>query len=132
MISGRRHASRIKSLFPSYLFANIDLRDPRLYHMIRYTRGVRRVLGDGAVPIPVPVRMIEIIRERTGSGGFIEQRLTLAKGDTVRIRRGPFEDLIGILEKPVSAAGRVRVLLKIMRHQVRCELTAADVEKVVG
>lgn len=130
MIRGRKKgASRIRSLFPSYLFAHIDLRDANLYRMIKYTRGVRKILGDGIVPIPVPDKMIEIIRERTGADGMIEQRITMKKGDSVRIRTGAFRDLIGILEKPVSAAGRVRVLLKIMHHQVKCELSAGDIER---
>lgn len=131
MVRGKYKAqSRIKALFPSYLFAHLDLNDPNLYHMIRYTRGVRRVLGDRAIPIPVPDEMIEIIRARMDGQGVIEQRLVMKKGDEVRVRSGPFRELIGILEKPVSAAGRVRVLLKIMRHVVRCEMSAADVERV--
>lgn len=131
MVRGsKRPVSRVKSLFPSYLFAHLDLRDPNLYRMIKYTRGVRKILGDGIVPVPVPDEMIEIIRGRIGVDGVIEQKLTMKKGDTVRIRGGLFRDLIGILDKPVSAAGRVRVLLQIMQHQVRCELSAADIERL--
>ncbi len=122
-------ASRIKSLFPSYLFAHIDLKDPSLHHMVRYTRGVRKILGDGDKPVPVPDEMISIIRERIGEEGLIEQGLTMKKGDPVRIRSGAFQDLVGILEKPASAAGRVKVLLQIMHHQIKCDLSAADVEK---
>lgn len=132
MVRGKKRAvARTKSLFPSYLFANLDLHDPNLYRMIKYTRGVRRILGNGTEPIPVPSEVIEIIRERMNAEGVIEQRLIMKKGDAVRIRGGVFRDLVGILDKPVSAAGRVRVLLKIMQHQVRCELSAADVEKVI-
>ncbi|MFH0798597.1 MAG: transcription termination/antitermination NusG family protein [Pseudomonadota bacterium] len=128
--SSKKPMSRVRSLFPSYLFAHLDLRDANLYRMIKYTRGVRRILGDGIVPTPVPDEMIEIIRSRMDGDGVIEQQLTMKKGDSVRVRSGVFRDLVGILEKPVSAAGRVKVLLKIMRHQVRCELSAADVERL--
>src|SRR5512143_739957 len=51
MIRGRR-TSRIKPLFPSYVFAHLDLSDPNLFRMIKYTRGVRKILGDGALPVP--------------------------------------------------------------------------------
>ena len=132
MVRGRnRTSSRVKSLFPSYVFARIDLTDPNLYRMIKYTRGVRRILGDGVAPVPVPDEMIDIIRERVNAEGVIEQRLVMKKGDPVRIRSGLFRDLVGILEKPVSAAGRVKVLLQIMQHQVKCELSAAEVERLV-
>lgn len=128
MIRGRK-SSRVKPLFPSYLFAHIDLTDANLYRMIKYTRGVRKILGDGALPVPIPDEMIEIIRCRMDGDGVIEQRLTMQKGDEVRIRTGPFRDLVGILEKPVTATGRVRVLLHIMKHQIKCDLTAGDIER---
>ena len=131
MVRGqKRGLSRVKSLFPSYLFAHLDLTDPNLYRMIKYTRGVRKILGDGALPVPIPDEMIALIRGRVDADGVIEQRLVMKKGDAVRIRTGMFRDLVGILEKPVSAAGRVKVLLQIMRHQVRCELTAGEIEKL--
>ncbi len=128
--SSGRMVSRVKALFPSYLFAHIDLNDPNLYRMIRYTRGVRKILGDGAVPIPVPDEMIAIIRERVGQDGVIEQQMRLKEGTEVRIRTGPFKDLVGILERPVSAAGRVRVLLKMMKYAVRAEMSAGEVERI--
>jgi transcriptional antiterminator RfaH len=128
--SARKSFTRVKPFFPSYLFVHLDLTDPNLYRTIKYTRGVRKILGDGALPIPVPDEMIEIIRGRVDGDGILEQRITMQKGDEVRIRTGPFRDLIGILEKPVSAAGRVRILLQILRHQVRCELSAGDIERI--
>lgn len=127
---GGKLTSRVKSLFPSYLFAHVNLEDANLYRMIKYTRGVRRILGNGLIPTPIPDEVIQIIRSRMDGDGVIEQRLTMNSGDEVRLRAGPFKDLVGILEKPVSAAGRVRVLIKILHHQVRCEISAAEVEKV--
>ena len=84
-----------------------------------------RVMCSGRVD---PQMVLKAFRD--GADGVIEQRLTMKKGDEVRIRKGVFSDLVGILEKPVSAAGRVRVLLNIMRYRVRCELSAADVERI--
>jgi len=131
MVRGqRRSSSRIKPLFPSYLFVQLDLADPSRYRMVRYTRGVRKILGDGALPTAVPNEMIDIIRERVDGSGVIEQSITMKKGDEVKIRSGVFRDLVGILERPVSSAGRVRVLLQIMKHQVKCEMSAAEIEKV--
>ncbi len=126
----KRTMTRTKTLFPSYLFIHMDIADVNAHRMIRYTRGVRKVLGDGSFPVSVPDEMIEIIRSKMDGEGIIEQRLTMKKGDAVRVRSGVFQDLIGILEKPVSVAGRVKVLLSIMRHQVKCELSAADVERL--
>jgi transcriptional antiterminator RfaH len=128
--SARKSTQRVRPFFPSYLFVHLDLSDANLYRTIKYTRGVRKILGDGAMPIAVPEEMIALIRERVDGDGILKQRITMQKGDEVRIRTGPFRDLIGILEKPVSAAGRVRVLLQILHHQVRCDLSAAEIERV--
>jgi transcription elongation factor/antiterminator RfaH len=128
----RRGITRARGLFPSYVFAHMDLRDLNMHHMIRYTRGVRRILGDGQTPISVPDELIAIIKERTSDDGIIEQGLIMKKGDSVRIRTGAFKDLVGILEKPVSAAGRVKVLLQIMHHKVKCDLCAEEIEKITS
>lgn len=122
--------SRYKSLFPSYLFARLDLDDAEVFHMIKYTRGVHRILGSGAVPVPIPEDLIACIRERVNKEGVLEQGLVFKKGDPVRIKRGPLRDLIGVLEKPVSASGRVRVLLDIMRKVVKAELACSEIERL--
>ncbi len=121
---------KLKPFFPSYLFARLNLEDAKIFHMIKYTRGVRKILGNGSVPVPIPEEAVHIIKERVNKNGVLEQSLTFKKGDRIRIRSGPFRDLIGILEKPVSAAGRVRVLLEIMKRTVKAELSCSDIERL--
>jgi len=121
--------SRLKSLFPSYLFARLNLDDAEVFHMIKYTRGVHKILGNGTIPVPIPEDVVDCIRERVNKEDVLEQALVFKKGDSVRICRGPLRDLIGILEKPVSSAGRVRVLLQIMHKVVRAELSCSEIER---
>jgi len=131
IIRGRsKPMERFKSLFPSYLFARLNLDDPRIFHMIKYTRGVHRILGNGSLPVPVPETVVKVIQDRVNAEDVLEQQIVFKKGDSVRIRRGPLSDLIGILEKPVSAAGRVRVLLQIMRKVVRADLSCSEIERL--
>jgi len=122
-------AMRIKSLFPAYLFARLDLNDANILHMIKYTRGVRKILG-GEQPVAIPPAVIEMIRTRVDDGDVLMQQIVFQKGDRVRIKSGWMEDLVGILEKPVSSAGRVKVLLSIVGKCVRAELSSADIERV--
>lgn len=129
-VRGRSHSTmRVKSLFPSYLFAHLNLDDANIIHMIKYTRGVRKILGAGT-PVPLPEVVIETIRERVSTGDILEQQMVLKKGDRVRIRSGWMRDLVGVLEKPVSAQGRVRVLLSIVDKCIRAELSSADIERL--
>lgn len=124
-----RSTMRLKSLFPSYLFAHLNLDDANIIHLIKYTRGVRKILGSHT-PVPIPEMVIETIRRRVGTGDVLEQQMVFKKGDTVRIRSGWMRDLVGILEKPVSAQGRVRVLLNIVNKCIRAELSSADIERL--
>lgn len=121
---------RFKPFFPSYLFARLDMDDAEIFHMIKYTRGVHKILGNGSIPVPIPEEVVAIIMERVNKEGVLEQSLMFKKGDAVRVRKGPFRDLVGILEKPVSAAGRVRVLLEIMKRTVKTEIPCSDIERL--
>ena len=125
----KRQITRLKSLFPSYLFVHIEQDNYNIYHMLKYTRGVNRLLGVGGNPQPVPDAMVEVIRERVNSEDVVEQALVLKKGDNVRLLSGPLQDLVGVLEKPVSGSGRVRVLLEVMHKVVRVELPCSEVEQ---
>lgn len=123
-----KSTTRTKSLFPAYLFARLDLNDGNVFNMIKYTRGVHRLLGGANSPVPIPESVIQTIRERVSEGDVIEQQMVFKKGDRVRIRGGWLDDLVGILEKPVSSAGRVRVLLNIVNKCVRAEMSSAEIE----
>lgn len=129
-VRGSRGATRIRALFPAYLFMRCDFRDTNVVHMIKYTRGVRKILG-GNDPVPLPDVVIDTIKERVGEGDVVMQQMVFKKGDKVRIKNGWMEDLVGVLEKPVSAQGRVRVLLNIVNKAVRTELSSAEIEHVV-
>jgi len=121
-------STRVKSLFPAYLFARLDLKDGNVFNMIKYTRGVHRLLGGAHSPVPIPGSVVQTIRERVGEGDVIEQQMVFKKGDKVRIRGGWLDDLVGILERPVSPAGRVRVLLNIVNKCVHAEISSAEIE----
>jgi len=129
-VRGSRGATRVRALFPGYIFMHCDFNDSNVIHMIKYTRGVRKILG-GDAPAPLPDLVIDTIKERVGEGDLVVQQMVFNKGDKVRIKSGWMEDLVGVLERPVSAQGRVRVLLSIVDKCVRAELSSAEIEHVV-
>lgn len=121
----------IRPLFPSYLFARASLNRVDHLHMIKYTRGVLRIVGsNGEGPVPVPDEVIDTIRSRIGSDGLIDQSKQYRLGEEVRVSRGPLRDLIGILEKPVAENGRVQVLFKLLKYPLRAVLSYSDLEVV--
>ena len=61
--------------------------------------------------VPVPVGVVEGIIARAEDSASVDPRL--ATGQSVRILRGAFADLVGKLER-LEPEGRTRVLLEIM------------------
>lgn len=122
-----------KALFPSYVFVQLESGNSGDYRLVQFTRGVNRVLGtkdDG--PIAVPEKVISFLRQRADSKGIIVQELFSRAGEAVRAQRGLLKDLVGILEKPIDAAGRLHVLFKMFNQSVRAVMSVRDVVPVTA
>jgi len=118
----------VAPLFPGYLFVRIDLEDQ--YFDVVWTPGVRRFVGFGASPCPVDDAVIDFLHARIGKEGILRHVPVLRQGDVVRIKRGPFEGLVGIIENPGCGRGRVRVLMELLRRQTRVEVPQQILERV--
>ena len=124
----RKGEKGVKPLFPNYIFGKFDL--DRNYPLVRWARGVKRILGFGGYPIPVSEEVIEVIKGRTDSDGIVRRISHFEPNDLVRINSGPLRDLLGIFERWVSDSERVRVLLNLIGYQPAVELHYSMIEKV--
>ncbi|MDQ7844111.1 MAG: transcription termination/antitermination NusG family protein [Armatimonadota bacterium] len=118
-VARRRGPARrrgLEPLFPGYLFVRMFPvgEAPAAWSRLRWTPGIVRILGIGETPVPVPEEFIEAIQERTKELGFVRLPSPLMSGMRVRLRSGPFQDLEAVFDRPLSRAGRVRVLLKLL------------------
>ncbi len=118
----------IAPLFPGYLFVRIDLVDQ--YFDVVWTPGVRKFVGFGASPCPLDDAVIDFLHARMGHEGILRHIPVFRQGDVVRIKRGPFEGLVGIIENPGCGRGRVRVLMELLRRQTRVEVPQQILERV--
>ena len=117
--------------FPSYLFVKVDFSQASL-SQIQWTPGLQRVVAFEDQPQPVAEEVIDLIRQKLGEKGTRSDRQPACEfrhGDTVRITKGPFQDLIGIFEGSPTASERVEVLLTILGAS-RVHLDVTDLEKV--
>lgn len=127
---GTRQAhDRIRPLFPSYIFIKLE-KAAQDFRMVKYTRGVHKILGGNEGPVSIPDAVITLIKSRVGERGIIEQGTFLKPQDKVVVKRGVLKDLIGILEKPIDDKGRVEVLFRIVHHQMRAKVYCGDLEKI--
>lgn len=123
-----RPRPRVAPLFPGYLFVHIDLEEQ--YFDVVWTPGVRKFIGFGALPCAVDAAVIDFLHARIGQEGVLVALPVFKQGDVVRIKYGPFEGLVGIIENPGCGRGRVRVLMELLRRQTRVEVPQQIIERV--
>ncbi len=122
---------RSSPLFPSYLFLNIDFGALENIHLIKYTRGVSKILCAQNKPIALANEIIQTIVQRMDPDGFIKKQNHLKRGDSIRVKKGILKDLVGILEKPSSDdEGRVMVLLNLVNYNLKASLHWSEIEKM--
>jgi transcription elongation factor/antiterminator RfaH len=115
-------------LFPNYLFAKLDLEYH--YYKVKWTRGVRKILGAGRGPSPVSKAVINMIKVRMGEDNTVKFLDDLHEGDLVQITSGPLRDFIGVLQKRLSSGERVRILLNMIGVEVPVQISRWQVEKL--
>jgi transcriptional antiterminator RfaH len=112
-------------LFPGYLFVQIVLHSA--YHSVIWTPGVKSFVSFGEIPTPVQAGIVNFLRHEGGEDGVIRPAPRFHAGDMVRIKRGPFAGLMGIIEKPCPERGRIRVLMDFLRRGTSVELPVTAV-----
>jgi transcriptional antiterminator RfaH len=120
----KRYTEIIEQLFPSYIFAYFDCK--KQTHMIKYTRGVRYIVGKEH-PIAVPPEIITAIRERMEEGVVTLALEQFSQGDRVVIREGPFKDFYGIFERNLPGRQRAMILLDALHCKV--DIESASIRK---
>jgi transcription elongation factor/antiterminator RfaH len=118
----------LKPLFSGYIFGKFDLE--KNYPLVRWGRGVKKVLGFGGYPTSISEEIVEIIKERTDTEGIVRVKQNFKANDVIRIKTGPLKDLLAIFERWVSDSERVRILLNLIGYQPAVEIHYSMIEKV--
>jgi transcription antitermination factor NusG len=111
---GNTHGAT-KPLFPGYFFGRFC---PEIScESVKRSHGVLRVVSAGKFPIPVCDAVVLEIRDRIEVDGFIRLRSRhLGAGTRVLIQDGPFEGLMGRVERELDDGARVTILLETLWH----------------
>jgi transcriptional antiterminator RfaH len=100
-------------LFPGYFFARFC--PEQSLDGVKCARGVLQVVGSTHCPIPVEPEIIAEIQERVQADGFIRiGREEWTPGTRVSIQEGPFEGMMGRVERELDDARRVAILLETL------------------
>ncbi len=117
----------VKPLFPRYVFAHFN---PQCcLHQVTFTRGVHSIVRFGDSLARIDDKIISIIQLRMDEEGLVRVGEELKYGDPVVIEYGPFKSLIGIFERDVGEAERVRILLTTITYQAHITVEKHSVTK---
>jgi transcription antitermination factor NusG len=127
-----REERTVKPFFPSYEFIYFEY--PEQFKLIKYTRGVKSIVGNDRGPIPLEETFIDEIRSRE-VGGFIElQKYGVEPdlGDEIEVAVGPFKGLRGIFQKGLSERDRVLIFLNCVSYQGQLVIEKSKIKKVLS
>jgi transcription termination/antitermination protein NusG len=132
LVHPNREPASPVAFFPGYFFMRVDYASTNSA-LWRWSPGFRYVVSAGEQPIPILDEVVAMIAHRlevlAEQGDGRQQRLPFEQGDLVRIKRGPFRDLVGVFDGPNDPQQRVRVLLKTMHRSMRVRVSPDDLEK---
>lgn len=104
-----------KPLFSGYIFARFSPEES--FESVKAARGVLQVVSSGRTPIPVPDKVVQEIQDRVQEDGFIRIRPQgLAPGTRVAIQSGPFEGMMGRVERELDDRRRVAIFVETLFH----------------
>lgn len=119
-----------RKFFPGYLLIEMELNDETWY-LVRHTPGVTGFVGSGGKPIPLHnneiKNILKQVAERTAKP---KPKIIFEKGETVRVKEGPFINLDGTIEEINPAKGKLKVMVSIFGRVTPVELEYWQVERV--
>ena len=131
ILLNRSHAGKkdkvIKPLFPSYLFAAIDINNSS-FRKINNTFGVKSILGYGKEPAEVYNVVIDGLMEITDSEGLVKNidKSYYNIGQEIKIYDGPFMGFVGKF-CGMKDDQRVMILLNILGRNLKLPLPGMHV-----
>lgn len=121
---------RVVPFFPGYAFVRFEF--PGQFQMVKYTRGVKRVVGHEDGPVPVPEELVAGLRARERDGLIVFERYgeEPAVGDEIEVVEGPLKGLKGIFRKEIGDRERVMILLNYVSYQGQLLIEKDKLKKI--
>jgi transcriptional antiterminator NusG len=119
-----------RSLYPGYVFANIDL-DTDTWHKIQSLPKVSRFIGESKKPTPLSEKDINLIIAKTEQKAAPKPKIYFDVGESVRITEGPFANFTGVVEEYDMVHGTLKLNVSIFGRSTPVEILYTQVEKII-
>ena len=127
--SGKKKISERK-FFPGYVLIEMDLTDDTWY-LVKNAPGVTGFIGSGSNPTTLLEEEIQtILKQSEEKKEKPIPKITFNKGESVRVKDGPFTNFNGTVEETNPERGRLKVSVMIFGRSTPVELEYWQVERI--
>lgn len=136
VMKGGKHKIVLKKLYAGYVFVEMKLEDdgriPQdVFFLIKETTGVGDFIGTAGRPSPLSTPEIEKMLAASKAPEETPQvKMEFQKGDNIRIKEGPFENMEGTVDEILPQHGKVRVIVTIFGRATPIDLEYWIIEKI--
>ncbi len=122
-------------LYPGYVFVEMMLEDdgriPQdVFFLIKETSGVGDFIGTAGRPSPMSIDEIEkMLMASKPADDQPQVKMEFQKGDHIKIKEGPFENMEGTVDELLPDQGKVKVIVTIFGRATPIELEYWLIEK---
>jgi len=114
-------------LFSCYLFVNMALKER---FTILQTEGVIRLVSFNQIPVPIPEKQINSIRQLLGETISIEKVDHWVVGQEVEVIGGPLKGVQGVLQKIKDQSTKLVIVIEALCQAVAVEIDASLVRPI--
>lgn len=120
----------LASIFPGYLFLNIDKISTEIYWGIKKIPGFLRFLKDNHNITPLPDREAEIISKLIRFGEVIDKSIvTFMENNKIHVIEGPLKGLEGKIVKIDKRKGRAKIKLDLYKESYLVDFGFESISK---
>ncbi|MFO1051322.1 MAG: transcription termination/antitermination protein NusG [Planctomycetota bacterium] len=121
---------RKRKLYPGYLMMQADLSD-EVWFTLRDTPGFGDFVGARTAPTPMSDEEVEnVLGRMRASQDQPKMSVQFQKGDRVKIKQGPFENIDGVVEEVHPEKGTLEVAVTIFGRSTPVSLGYWEVEPI--
>lgn len=129
-IKNGKKRTRKRKLYPGYIVCEMDVTDD-VWFLIRETSGIGDFVGSHGRPHPMEPHEVEsVLGTMEKSEEKPKIQIQFQKGESVKVKEGPFESFDGIIDEVDAEKGMVKVIVTIFGRPTPVELEYWQVESI--
>ena len=129
-IKGGKKRNYRRKLYPGYILCQMEITD-EVWFLIRETGGIGDFVGAHGRPAPMEPHEVEaVLGTINKTAEKPKVKIQFQKGESVKIKEGPFESFDGIVDEVLPDKGIVKVIVTIFGRPTPVELQYWQVESI--